>query len=219
MAYDTDEEQIEALKAWWDENGKLVIVGIVLVLAVLFGSRYWQSSQAEYAEAASDIYGEMLANVNADIDGEVDDQDLAMAEQFHASLKDNFEASIYSRYSALLIAKLYVERKDFDAASEELQWVLDTPSLGFLSSVDEGLSLTARARLARVVLASGEAETALSLLNEVEASNFEGVFAEIQGDANVVLGRLEEARAAYQTALNMGVNTQAVQLKLDDISS
>jgi len=219
LVYDSDEEQIEALKRWWDENGTLVIAGIVLVLAVLFGSRYWQSSQSSMAEAASDIYTQMTEVVQPNLDLEIDDTELAEALNLHTELKNNFANSVYSRYSALLMARLYVQRNELGEAAAELQWIMDNPGLGFLNSIDDEMALTARSRLARVILAQGNAEAALQLLNEVEPGTFAGTFAEIEGDAYVALGRIQEAIEAYQNALNAGTNTEVVELKLNDIRS
>ncbi len=219
MVYDTDEEQIEALKRWWDENGTSLIIGVILVLAVVFGSRYWQSSQDSMAGLASDIYSQMADVVQLDTDLDVNDDELNTALNLHNELKNNFSNSIYSRYSALLIARLYVQRNELDEAATELQWILDNPGLGFLSSIDDELALTARARLARVIIAQGQAEAALSLIQEVEAGTFAGTFAEIQGDAYVALGRIEEAISAYEQALSLGTNADIVRLKLNDIRS
>jgi len=33
----TEEEQIEAFKRWWNENGRSVVVGIVLAVVGYFG--------------------------------------------------------------------------------------------------------------------------------------------------------------------------------------
>jgi predicted negative regulator of RcsB-dependent stress response len=219
LVYDTDEEQIEAIKGWWNENGTSVVVGIILVLAVLFGSRYWQSSQVSLTEAASDIYTELADNIQANIDIEIDDAELNIALGLHEELKNNFSSTIYSRYSALIMARIYVQRSELEDAAQELQWVLDNPSLSFLSSVDDELNLTARSRLARVVLAQGDANGALLILDEVESGTFAGTFAEIRGDAYVELGRTEDAIEAYQTALNIGTNAEVVELKLNDIRS
>lgn len=219
MVYDTDEEQIEAIKGWWEENGTSVIVAIILVLAVLFGSRYWQSSQNATAELASDIYTQMTDSVEANFDLDIDDDELSAALNWHDELKTNFINTIYSRYSALLMARLYVQRNELENAANELQWILDNPGLGFLKSIDDELALTTRARLARVIIAQGSPETALQLLNEVDPGTFAGIFAEIEGDAYVELGRLPEAIDAYQTALTLGTNEQVVQLKLNDIRS
>lgn len=219
MAYDTDEEQIEALKRWWDENGTTIIVGIILVLAVLFGTRYWDSSRLSVAEGTSDIFMQLLDQVQNDADLEVDDAELTSAQALHNQLKDEYDSSIYSRYSALMMARLYVQNGDLAGAAAELNWILDNPKLGIFQSIPEELSLTARSRLARVVLSQGDAQAALNLLSAVEAGPFAGNFAEIQGDAYSALGRTEEARQAYQQALELGVNAEIVELKLNDISS
>lgn len=219
MAYDTDEEQIEALKRWWDENGTTIIVGIVLVVAVLFGTRYWDSSRLEMAEAASNVYIQLLDQVQSDTDLAVDDEELNSALALHAQLKDEFSGSIYSRYSALMMARLYVQNGNLAGAAAELNWILDNPKLGVFQSIPEELALTARARLARVVLSQGDAQGALDLLSAVEAGAFAGNYAEIQGDAYTALGRIDDARQAYQQALDLGVNAEIVTLKLNDISS
>lgn len=219
MAYDTDEEQIEALKNWWDENGTTIIVGIVLVLAVLFGTRYWDSSRLAMAEAASNVYMQILNQVQSDTDLEVDDAELNAALALHTQLKDDFSASIYSRYSALMMARLYVQNGDLAGAAAELNWILENPKLGIFQSIPEELILTTRARLARVVLSQGDAQAALDLLAAVEAGAFAGNYAEIRGDAYTALGRIDDARQAYQQALDLGVNAEIVALKLNDISS
>ena len=50
---ETDEEQVEKLKKWWQENGRAVITGLVLGVVGLFGYRYWVDQQEATAEAAS----------------------------------------------------------------------------------------------------------------------------------------------------------------------
>ena len=37
--YKTEEEQVEAIKKWWNENGKSIIVGIVVGITAIFGWR------------------------------------------------------------------------------------------------------------------------------------------------------------------------------------
>ncbi len=219
MAYDTDEEQIEAIKNWWEENGTMIIVGIVIVLAVLFGSRYWESSQASVAGAASDIYLQLLDQVQSDTDLAVDEAELNAARLLHDELTNDFAGTVYSHYSALMMARLYVQSGNLEAAAAELRWILDNPKLGMFSSIDDELALTARSRLARIVLSQGNAQAAIDLLNAVEAGPFAGNYAEIQGDAYAMLGQIEEAQAAYQRALELGVNAEIVGLKLNDISS
>ena len=40
--YRTEEEQVEAIRHWWDENGRSIIISIVLALAAGFGWQAWK---------------------------------------------------------------------------------------------------------------------------------------------------------------------------------
>ena len=42
--YDSEREQIEAMKKWWAQNGKAIITGLVLGLAALIGWQQWSAS-------------------------------------------------------------------------------------------------------------------------------------------------------------------------------
>ena len=59
----TEEEQIEALKRWWEENGKQTILGIALIVGGYFGWQAWTDHSEEQASAASLTYQEMLDNL------------------------------------------------------------------------------------------------------------------------------------------------------------
>ena len=56
----TDEERLEVIKKWWRENGSSIITGVVLGLAVLFGSKAWFAYQDRKAETASNIYTTLI---------------------------------------------------------------------------------------------------------------------------------------------------------------
>ena len=58
----TEEEQIEALKRWWDDNGKQTILAIVLTVGGYFGWQAWTQHVDEQAAAAS----RAAARANAD---------------------------------------------------------------------------------------------------------------------------------------------------------
>ena len=56
-----EEETIEALKKWWDENGKQLVLIVVAVLTGYTSWILWQNNQSATAESASDMYEEILA--------------------------------------------------------------------------------------------------------------------------------------------------------------
>ena len=58
--YDSEEEQVAALKAWWKENKNSVIIGAVLGISLVIGWNYWQAQKLKQAEQASALYSELL---------------------------------------------------------------------------------------------------------------------------------------------------------------
>lgn len=217
--YGSDEEQIEALKRWWNENGTSLLTGIALVLAVFFGMRYWQGAQQNQSGMASDLYQQIADLALANMSAPITEQGLVGAQAVYASLKSDHPDSVYTRYAALAIAGFYVEHEQLDEAAAELQWVLDNPKIGLIKTVDEELLLAARSRLARVRIAQGRPQEALDLLRAVDPGAFSGSYAEVEGDALVALGDTDAARGAYQRALaelNTG-NPLLLQLKLQDL--
>ncbi len=219
-SYESDEEQIEALKRWWAENGNSLVIGIAIVLVVLFGSRQWQSAQVEKAEAASDLYENMLPSVALFHSATLDETGMSELESNYNSLRNDHTDTIYARYGALLMASVYATQENYDQAAAELNWIIENPELGFMQMAEEELFLTARLRLARVRLAQGEPQQALDLLTSVEPLELGAGFAEAQGDAYKQLGQLEQSRSAYQRALGFAPdNASLIELKLRALGS
>ena len=62
---ETDDEQVEKLKKWWEENGRAVIAGIIIGVGGLFGYRYWVDVQEATAEAASAQFVQMMESLKS----------------------------------------------------------------------------------------------------------------------------------------------------------
>ena len=56
-----DEADLEALKRWWDENGKGMVAAVVVAALGTVGWQQYQGFTVSKAEAASDLYASMLA--------------------------------------------------------------------------------------------------------------------------------------------------------------
>ena len=219
-SYASDEEQLEALKNWWKENGSSLITGVAIVLVAFFGARWWQDSRQATAEAASEIYDGIIQQIALVQDSGIDDATLAAMESSYDTLRNDFSESIYARFGALLLASVYVEQENYAQAEAELQWVLDNQELGFMKSAEQEVFLIARVRLARVLIAQERAQEALNLLSEVEPGTMAATYAEVQGDAYAQLGQAEQALAAYERAINLGPgNAGFIDLKLRGLGS
>ncbi len=212
-----EEETLESLKKWWEDNGRNLIVAVVLLLGGYTGWLLWQNSQAESAATASDLYEEILTLSLEDpgtiLGEEESNRVIAIAEQ----LRSEFESSIYARFAALFAAQQQVEQGRLADAESSLQWILDNPDQGLFNEVDEGLLLTTSLRLGRVILAQGDAERALTFINGIDPKSFEGGFAELRGDIYVAMDRVVDARDAYIAAQQAGSQSDGLRMKLDSL--
>lgn len=203
--YVSDQEQVEALKRWWRNNGKSVILGVAMGVAIVGGGKWWLVQQESKAEFASDQYEQVLqAAENGDKDAAIRRGGVLMEQ--HAD-------SIYAALSALVLAKLKVDQSDLDGARFYFQWVVDHAASAPLKDV-------ARLRLARVLLAKEDTTGALQAVGAVAMTNFAAPVQELKGDILLAMGKRVEARAAYQAALDAkgaGVDQSRLQMKLAEV--
>ena len=219
MALDAaEEESIEAIKKWWHENWKQLALLVVIGFPGYFGWQLWQNSQATEAETASDLYEEVLSLAISEPGAPVTEQESLRILDLFELLKADYPSSVYALYGALFAAQQSVNASDLGAAEESLQWLLDNRQDSLFSRTDEGLILTANLRLGRVILAKGESERALNLVNSIDPKTFEAGFAELRGDIYATMGRIVDARDAYIAAQEAGSNTEGLRMKLDDLS-
>ena len=197
---DSEEEQVDKLKKWWDSNGKQIIAGAVLGLAGIFGWNYYvdyQDSQALNARALYLSYASDSTNVDA----------------YDKLIKDH-PSSSYADQATLLMAKYLFEAENYSLALDALK-----PLMSRENSV---IASTAALRSASLYLELGQHQEALAVLNMDNANEFSGLFYNLAGDVYLDLGNNEEARNSYALAIeNITDNSslsQLIQIKLDDLN-
>lgn len=196
VADSTEEEQIEALKRWLAENGISLVVGIVLALGAVFGYRAWENSVRQTGEEASAIYQDLVAAVTPIPGVESSPEMIATGKSLAEQLRNNHGDSSYALFAALTVAKVAVDAGNLAKAANELNWVLANGAEG-------SVGILARIRLARVLLAQELDEEALALLEpELELLAHHSAWQEIKGDIYLSMDRIDEARQAYQLAVN-----------------
>ncbi|CCN82267.1 putative TPR repeat protein [Vibrio nigripulchritudo SFn27] len=200
--YDTEEQQVEAIKEWWKENGKAVIVGAVVGLGGIFGWRFYQDSQADAQNAASLAYDGVLKQIQTS-GAESSSDALAFIE----ANKD----SQYSVLAALQLAKAFVEAGELDKALEQLSWAKT-------NTKDESIVSLLTVREARVLAEQEKFDDALTKLDSVKEAGWAGRIAELRGDILLRQGNTESAYAAYSEAQQQSDTSQALQMKLDDLA-
>jgi predicted negative regulator of RcsB-dependent stress response len=197
----SDQEQVDKIKDWLKTNGPGIIAGVVLGLIAIGGWQWWQSRTQAQAEAASGYYNAILETISLG--------DANQVRQYATELTDEFDNTYYAVLAALLVARLDIEAGEQDAAISQLQWAL-------AQTEDEALQSVIRLRLARVLLAEQQLDQASAELARVTANQFATERAELQGDVYLAREQIDEARRAYETALNIG-GSQQLRWKLNSL--
>lgn len=201
----TEEEQVEAIKNWWKENGTSVVVGVAFGIAAIFGVRYWFDYQKTQAQQASALYAEVLASLSGD---------KQKAESLASQIASGYSSTPYASLTALSLAKSKVEAKDYPGAQSYLQWVLD-------NGKDDGFKHVARIRLARLLIEDDKKEQAEKLIKGISAAGFDSEYAELRGDIFLSKSEFTQATENYRLALSglqaSSQRYQLLQMKIDDL--
>ena len=199
--YETEEQQVEAIKRFWKENGLSLIIGALLGLGGLLGWRYYNDSQIEAKEQASFAYEKASEEL---IKGEAG---FGQAKKFIDSHSDTGYAILMS----LEMAQQAIERKDLLEAAKQLEFVVINAKLTAVQSI-------AQLRLARIQIEQGEFELALASADKVSDQAFKGQSQEVKGDVYLSQELFDKARAAYSAALETNNRDQVLKMKLDNLA-
>lgn len=188
MAYDLEEqEQLETIKSWWQQYGKLVVLGASACVITIAGFQGWRYYQHQQSIAAVTLYEQVRQAEGAGDSKKV----RAIAEQ----IIERHGATPYAAMAALAGAGAAFESGDLPAARTQLQWVID-------KARQDELRDLARLRLAGVLMDEKNYGEALQLLETRHAESFSGLYADLRGDILVAQGKPAEARSAYQSAFD-----------------
>ncbi len=205
--YASEQEQVEALKEWWKENGRAVIFGVVLALVAIFGWRTWRNHVHTQAVLASNDYQMLLSHLDAGDSREVT--------ELGRHIVGEYPTTSYAVLASLTMAQQAVDQNDMDGAAAHLRWAIEHSKLPELKEL-------ARVRLGRLLVAQGKADAALQELNSAKASSFSALVDETKGDAYLQQGKRAEAYQAYNAALtgyaDVPSKQQLLRMKLDDLA-
>ena len=91
-----EQEQVDAFKHWWKDNGKSVALILFAALTVFAVSRGWQYYKAKQANEASSLFAELNKQVLSNDPKRVNDA--------AAAVMDKYAAGAYAPRAAMLAA-------------------------------------------------------------------------------------------------------------------
>ncbi len=202
--YQTEEQQVEAIKSYWQKNGNAIIAGLVIGFAGFIGFNVYKDDKLAKELAVSDAYQTLVESAEKNPEGL-----FSAGEKF---ISENKESN-YSTLTALSLAKQASTHKDWAQVEKYLSTAVET-------SKDAGIKAIATVRLARVQIQLEKIDAALTTLNAPLPASFKASVEEIKGDAYLLQDKKELARTAYQEAIaaTAGKAGPALQMKLDDLA-
>lgn len=195
--FETEEQQVEAIKAFFRENGLALAAGIVLGLGGLWGFRYYQDSQIAAKEMASEAYTQA---VDAVVAGNSDDL---------TTFVQAYSDSGYALLAEIVSSQLATEKQDYKQALVALDAALaKTDDV----AIRDLLSL----RKAKAQYQLAEYAAAVSTIATIQTSAFAASAQALLGDVQSAQQNWDEAQAAYTASLAIR-SDQVVQAKLDNL--
>jgi len=222
------DSDLQRAKVWWKEYGRALVGGAVIGLFAVVGFNYWQHHEQTRAETASNLFEDLRdlvaieAAAAADEEAEAPENEPAESEAAEAikstadRLMTDYPSTPYAIHAAFVLAKHSVESGQLDPAEQSLRWILD-------NAEDNALQHIARLRLASVLLAKEETDSAIGLLQAQvnDTAGFTALYNELAGDAYLQKGDIVGARSAYQSSMEQlppgSVGRFLIKLKLDGL--
>jgi predicted negative regulator of RcsB-dependent stress response len=181
-----EQEQVADLKAWWTQNGTLILVGVLAAAIAFSGWTLWKRHEQSQLGLASALYESVVRAAQGG--------DAKALRDAGGSLAENYARTPYAAMAALVSARFYFDRGDLKGSEAQLQWVIDR------GQSDEMRDL-ARLRLGAVRLEEKAYDQALALADAPHAAAYDAQYAALKGDVLVAKNQPAEAKSAYKLAL------------------
>ncbi|MDZ7590966.1 MAG: tetratricopeptide repeat protein [Rubrivivax sp.] len=180
-----EQEQLDALKAFWNKQGNLITWTLVLVLGAFAAWNGWQWYQRDQAVKAGALFDELDRAARAG--------DAERAGRVFTDLSTRYPGTAYAQQGGLLAARTQFDKGQADAAKASLAWVAG-------HAVEEEMRTVARLRLAALQAEAKQYDEALQTLSAATTPDFEGLVQDRRGDILLAQGKTDDARTAYQAA-------------------
>ena len=198
--YLSEDEQIDAIKKFWNRYGNIISTFIMVLVLVIAGHQWWDRRQNMIAQSASATYEQVIVSLST--------HDTSTARIAAETILTKFPNTVYAQMSDLLLARMDMDKHDSPAALKDLDGVIQHGKTTALQQI-------ARIRTAKILLAQQKPEQALQTLAVVANSSFAAMTQEVQGDCYRALKDPAKARLAYQAALAATAQDAPIRVLLE----
>jgi predicted negative regulator of RcsB-dependent stress response len=180
-----EQEQLDALKAFWKQYGNLITWVLILALGALRpGTAGTGTSATRPPRPARCSTSSTVRSLAGDAD---------KAGRIFNDLKDPLPAHGLAQQGGWPRPRLQFDKGQADAAKATLAWLV-------ANATEDEYKTLARLRLAGVLLEAKQYDEALKQLDDAKAPAFEALVADRRGDILLAQGKPDAARQAFQAA-------------------
>jgi len=191
-AYRTEEEQVEAIKRWWNDNGKGVLAAVVIGVLGSLGWQSWQGRQEAQSEAASGIYQQLLALSSQEL---TSDSDKVRLDELVASLTEDYSGTGYAELARLLQISSWVSQ----GRTQDALGALET--LEHRVADDAAMYPVVKLRRARLQAALGDTAQAMRAFESLAGTSVAAAAWQARADIHIVQQEYSSAAEALSLAL------------------
>ncbi|HHF7347257.1 TPA: YfgM family protein [Legionella feeleii] len=206
--YMTEEEQLEAIKKWWNKYSNVITVILSLVLLTVAGFKYWNWHQSKISMQASNAYEHLMVAFS--------NQDNKGVRSYANQLMNEYSDTVYADAARLALAKLFVTREKYEKARENLDYVAKNSKMTALKQV-------ARIRIARLFAAEKAYDKALAELTTIDDMAYMPVVNELKGDIYAATGKYQQAIVSYKEAITEvrtnGMGNLFLEMKTNELAA
>lgn len=206
--YMTEEEQLEAIKKWWQRNNTWIMLVLSCILLAYSGYKYWNWHVEKVNTQASNTYEHLMIAFS--------ESDNKSVRSYANQLISNYDNTVYADAARLALAKLLVSKNKLDKARAMLEQVVINSKMSALKQV-------ARMRIARLFAAEKSYDQALKELAVVNDSSYMPVINELKGDIFAATGQYQQAITSYKEAIsevrNHGMGNLFLEMKTNELAA
>ena len=195
-----EQEQVDALKAFWARYGNLIMWAVTLLLARVRRLQLLDEAAARQGQPRP-------ARCTANCRRAADAGDDKRAAQIFGDMKAKAPKTTYTQFGALLAAKTQADKGDTVNATANLQWVAENGN--------EENAAVAHLRLAGLLADAKKYDDALKELALVKPASFAALVSDRRGDIELAQGQKDAATKAYKAAYDGLPETAQYRLLLE----
>ncbi|PJD95681.1 MAG: hypothetical protein CK426_03905 [Legionella sp.] len=205
--YMTEEEQLEAIKKWWNKHGNKILTIVSVVLLCIAGYRYFYWHQQKMSQQASTVYENMMVSYSR--------HNFKSVRAYANELIKDYGHTVYADAAHMTLAKVFIEKEKINRAKKELYAVSEKAHMPQLKQI-------AKIRLARILTVEKEYGNALKELNAMNDPAYLSVINELKGDVYSATGEFDNAIKAYRMAMseakNNGMGNSFLEMKSNELA-